>query len=392
MNNKGLPALCLLVVAGILVAALWPFTPHPRNEVTWAPDGHGLRFGDYGSIFSSSAAVRPPSPDGNCSLEIWLTPGLTDDFNVILAYALPDNPQQFMVGQNGDSFYAVRIPDRSSKGPYIEVKRVFHQGTPVLLTLTAGKQGTKVFLNGKLAKTRPDFGLTADALAGRIVVANSPVGNNSWSGLLQGIAVYGVELSEEDVARHYAAWSAEDRSAGDHSNLVALGSDVLYLFREGSGTTIHNLGASQQPDLYIPAHYMILNPGFLRPFWRNAYGDPTAIKDIVNNIVAFIPLGFLLAAWLSRSQRAGRSFWLALFLGSLLSLTVEVLQYFIPMRISDMMDWLLNTAGTMIGAWLYVLEARYHWLGRLPLAGRIWKVLYPANSPATSSVESKLTA
>ena len=58
-----------------------------------------------------------------------------------------------MVGQNGDSFYAVRIRDGSSKGPYIEVKRVFHQGTPVLLTLTAGKQGTKVYMNGKLAKT-----------------------------------------------------------------------------------------------------------------------------------------------------------------------------------------------------------------------------------------------
>ncbi len=387
MNNKGLAALCLLVVAGILVAALWPFNPHPRNEVTWAPDGHGLRFGDYGSIFSSSDAARPPSPDGNCSLEIWLTPGLTDDFNVILAYALTDNPQQFMVGQNGDSFYTVRIRNGASKGPYIEVQRAFQQGTPVLLTLTAGKQGTKVYLNGKLAKTRLDFGLTADALTGRMVVANSPVGNNSWSGLLQGIAVYGVELSEQDVARHYDVWSA-----GDRSTLMALGSDGLYLFREGSGTTIHNLGASKQPDLYIPAHYLILKPDFLRPFWRNAYGDPTAIKDVVNNIVAFIPLGFLLAAWLSRFQSVGRSFWLALFLGSLLSLTVEVLQYFIPMRISDMMDWLLNTGGTMIGAWLYVLEARYHWLGRLPLAGRIWKVLYPPNSTATSSVESKVPA
>ena len=189
------------------------------------------------------------------------------------------------------------------------------------------------------------------------------------------------------MARHYDAWSA-----GDRSNLVAQGSDVLYLFREGSGTAIHNLGASKQPDLYIPAHYLILNRGFLRPFWKDYYGDAVAIKDVVNNIVAFIPLGFLLAAWLSGFQSVGRSFWLALFIGSLLSLTIEVLQYFIPMRISDTMDWLLNTGGTMIGAWLYVLEARYHWLGRLPLAGRIWKVLYPANSPATSSVESKLTA
>lgn len=127
LRRKAIPALCLLVIAGILVAALWPFNPHPRNEVSWTPNG--LWFGDYGSIRTLTDTVRPASLDGSCSLEIWLTPGETDDFNVILAYARPRNPLQFRIGQSGDAFYAIRIPNGSlTKGPYIDIPHVFREG------------------------------------------------------------------------------------------------------------------------------------------------------------------------------------------------------------------------------------------------------------------------
>ncbi|MFZ0477818.1 MAG: VanZ family protein [Terriglobales bacterium] len=379
MGNKAIPALCLLVVAGILVAALWPFNPHPRNEVTWTPKG--LWFGDYGSIRTLSDTARPASRDGSCSLEIWLTPGVTDDFNVILAYARRENPLQFRVGQSGDSFYAIRIPNGSlTKGPYINVPHVFSAGKPVLLTITASPRGTRVYVDGKLAKTRADYGLSADDLAGRMVVANSPVGNSTWSGLLQGIAIYGSELSAEDVARHYDVWIA-----GDRPSLVNLGSDALYLFPGGAGKVIHNLGASTQPDLYIPDSYTILFPAFLRPFWKDSYESFSAIKDISNNVVAFIPLGFLFAAWFSRFLPRQRSVLYSILLGSLLSLTVEILQYFIPMRISDSMDWITNTTGTIIGTRLFVLQARHDWLGRLPVVGRIWSALDHSNSHLSDS-------
>ena len=379
LRSKAIPALCLLLVAGILAAALWPFNPHPRNEVTWTPKG--LSFGDYGSIRTLTDTVRPASPDGRCSLEIWLTPGMADDFNVILAYARPENPLQFRVGQSGDSFYAIRIPNGSlTKGPYLQIPHVFREGKPVLLTITAGAHETRVYVDGKLANTRADYGLSADDLVGRMVVANSPVGNNSWSGLLQGIAVYGSELPAEDVARHYDAWVA-----GDRVSLTKMGGDALYLFPGGAGKYVHNLGSSSQPDLYIPDSYTILYPAFLRPFWKDSYEGSSAIEDISNNVIAFIPLGFLLAAWFSGSIPRQRAFWYSILFGCLLSLTIEILQYFIPMRISDSMDWLANTTGTILGAWFFVLQARYDWLGRLPVAGRIWKALASSDSQSTAS-------
>lgn len=390
MKNKALAVLCLLVMVGLLGAGLWPFNPYPRNEVSWAPDGQGLRFGDYGTILSSRVVAQPISPYGPCTVEIWLTPGLTDDSNVILAFSVRDNPLQFRIGQDGSALYVAREVFRNGsvvESPYTHIDRVFQKDKPVLLTLTAGVRGTEVYLNGSLARTRRDFGLSAGDLTGNIVVANSPVGNNSWSGLLQGIAFYGSELSAMEVSRHYHDWSI-----GDRTILTNMGSDTLYLFREGTGKVVHNLGPMKQTDLYIPDHYLVLYPYFLRPFWKGYYLSLASLKDISNNIVAFAPLGFLLNALLFRSQSGRRSFWTTVLLGALLSLTIEVLQYFLPMRDSDSMDLLMNTLGTAIGAWLYILEADRHWLPRVPIVGGIWNAVAPADSHAGPSARTELVA
>ena len=369
MKILSIGTLAALVIAGILVAALWPFNPFPKNDVSWAQAG--LRFGDYGTLFSSGDAVPPRSADGDCSLEIWLTPALTDDSNVILAYAPRDNPGQFRVGQTGNALYVGREVRRSGSvvaRPYILIPRVFHQDTPILVTVAGGKHGTLVYINGKLAVSRDGFGLTASDFAGPMVVANSPVGNNSWAGLLQGIAVYGAQLPSQDVAGHYQLWSA-----GDTASLMRAEADVLYLFREGSGRNAHNSGRSQQPDLWIPDHYRILYPTFLHPFWKDFHMNRSKLQDMSNNVIAFIPLGFLTCCWFARKGQNPRAFWWAILFGTLLSLSLECIQYFLPMRDSDSMDWLTNTSGTIIGACLGALELRYNWLGKIPVIGSIWR-------------------
>src|SRR5438874_11012368 len=91
-------ALCVLTI--ILIAGLWPFTAHPSNQVTWLPGSSGLQFGDYANIVSSGRFT--PSglqQDGPCSLEICLTPGLTNDTNTLLAFYTPENLFQFRIRQ-----------------------------------------------------------------------------------------------------------------------------------------------------------------------------------------------------------------------------------------------------------------------------------------------------
>ena len=83
--------------------------------------------------------------------------------------------------------------------------------------------------------------------------------------------------------------------------------------------------------------------------------------DLISNLLGYMPLGALLFGALVRSGwNIGRAFALALALGAGLSLTMELLQNFLPQRVSSNVDLALNVAGTGCGA---LLGALVHTLG-----------------------------
>jgi len=191
LSRRLLLGLCLSLLAGILWFGLWPFTPRPHNDVSWIANQNGLLFGDYGTILSSAPLHVEGPPDGPCSVEIWLQPGLSDDYNTMLAFQTAKTPLQFRIQQTGDALmlsrHVVGLAQQASK--IIYMAGVFRQDTPVLITVTAGAKATSVYLNGVLTRSSMDFGLTRHDLNGGIVVGNSPVGNDSWSGVLRGIGI-----------------------------------------------------------------------------------------------------------------------------------------------------------------------------------------------------------
>jgi VanZ family protein len=71
--------------------------------------------------------------------------------------------------------------------------------------------------------------------------------------------------------------------------------------------------------------------------------------NLYNNILLFVPLGFL---YRMITGRRG-----ALLMGLGLSLSIEILQLFIPARTTSVVDVLANTLGAGLGAWLYDLIA-----------------------------------
>ncbi|MDO4769003.1 MAG: VanZ family protein [Brachymonas sp.] len=82
--------------------------------------------------------------------------------------------------------------------------------------------------------------------------------------------------------------------------------------------------------------------------------------DFIANLLGYVPLGFLIALAALRSAGQWRRrlsvVWSAL-LCALLSFSVEVLQNWLPQRVPSNVDWLLNSAGGLLGAvlaWLVV--------------------------------------
>ena len=72
--------------------------------------------------------------------------------------------------------------------------------------------------------------------------------------------------------------------------------------------------------------------------------------DLVSNLLGYMPLGLLCFVALLRSGRpVGRSAWIAVGLGTLLSFAMEFLQNYLPQRVSSNVDLGLNAAGTALG-------------------------------------------
>jgi hypothetical protein len=352
ISRRILTAACLSTLCCILAAGLWPLHA-PKNAVSWLSDRDGLLFGDYGSILSSSEFKTTGLEEGPCSLEIWLEPAATFDSNDIVAFSTPQNPMQFAVAQSSDDLFVLRAfpgaQHHLRKTAHIGVGHAFRKGNKLLITVTSGgPKGTAVYLNGALVKTSHQFTFSGKDFGGVLVIANSPVQNNTWGGQLWGLGIFDRELTPAQVLQDYGAWT-KNRGV----ELVGReGTRALYLFNEHAGRVVRNQVASE-PDLFIPENYFVLHQKFLEPFWAEFEPNWTFGRNVILNIVAFIPLGFFFCAYLSLGGRLNRAVLPTIILGGAVSLTIEVLQAFLPTRDSGTADLITNTLGTAVGAMLY---------------------------------------
>lgn len=86
--------------------------------------------------------------------------------------------------------------------------------------------------------------------------------------------------------------------------------------------------------------------------------------DIVTNILAYLPVGFFVAAILRSYMRLRRAVLWAMLFGLIFSLAMEVLQMFLPSRISSNLDILTNAIGTVLGAMLFRFAEIWRWPGQ----------------------------
>jgi hypothetical protein len=340
---------------GMLGVALWPFNPFPRNRVSWLGNQDGLRFDDPGIVFSAgdfrwhlpapSAAGVPQ--DIGCTLEIWLGPTVRPRHEgIILAFYQPQAPLRIRLFR-WRSLMVLSRDDDKSRHQEIDFGGAFRSQTSVLITITSGRDGSSAFVDGLLAGTAPTLRLSILDLAGQLVLGSSPVEEDPWTGEVRGLALYGRELSSIETARHPSAWA----QGMDPAVAAREGALALYTFQERSGDLVHDrLGRS--PDLYIPRSFQLPHKPLLR-VWRSDFRWRGNRKTIVLNVIGFMPFGFFFCAYLSADPRCRRAALLTISLGALFSLVIELLQFYVPARFSNVSDILTNSFGTFLGVVLY---------------------------------------
>jgi len=217
----------------------------------------------------------------------------------------------------------------------------------VLLTISSGPRGTSIYVDGRFANSDPHFRIWRGDLYRQIVLGNSPSNPHGWQGEIRGLAVYDDQVSPADAAAHYAEWSGPSTvaRADDVSHLLA-----RYDFRgHDSGTLIHREVGSA-PPLTIPVHFFIPRKPMLDSVANELEWTARYRQDIFENIIGFVPLGFVLCGFFALSRPRGQAILISTLCGSFLSFSIEFLQYYIPERGSGWTDVVTNTTGTLLGA------------------------------------------
>jgi hypothetical protein len=339
------PALvCTAVLLVTLSLGLYPFHA-PKNEVAWLENRNALRFGSHGSLVSlgNLRAADPATQDG-VTVEIWLQPRRVWDKGTFLAFSVPDNLFQLTLRQSQTALELC-----TARKVDFHVEDVFPRKGPVFVTISSGPNGTVLYTNGRPFETMPHLHLPAAAFSGRLIVGDSPGQTDAWAGQLYALAVYRRELTPSEILQNYTAWT---RSG--HPDIPVEHAIALYVFDEHSGRIVHNKAPSGV-DLEIRETYGIVNQIFLEPVWSEFSMSESYWSSVLKNVVGFIPFGYCFFGYLSARSTYKRPRLTTVILGAIVSLTIEILQAYIPTRDSGTTDIFTNTFGTWIGVALYDL-------------------------------------
>lgn len=349
-KKRRLGILCSITVAAILAATLWPFNPLPPNQVRWLTEANGISFDGAGLVISDElfqAGENPTQP--SCTLELLLRPAAVKSLYTILSFYTPNHPGQFLVRQWTDGLLVSHdvADDRNKikiKRRKIDVDHVFEVGKILLLTMVSGPNGTVVYKNGRQAQFFRTFTILQSELSGQIVMGTSPVEYQPWLGEVRGLAIYSSGLTPAQVFDHYKAWTEGPGVNPAEPYIVA-----LYRFTERAGNKLHNV-ARAGPDLEIPKNFTVPRKALLSSPVKEFQASWGYVKDILLNVGGFVPLGFVVCAYLALGRSRGKAIFFTIFAAGMLSIAIEVLQAYIPRRVSGTTDIITNTLGATLGA------------------------------------------
>jgi len=341
---------CCVIVAGILIAGLWPLQFHPANMVS-QEEHDGLVFGDRGIAYAPNVDWRY-SQNSGFSIEAWVNSAgpITSHVGDVICITQNNSCSDFLIGQwRSELIFGARYFDSSGNVSHQEfgVNDGLTTNQWRHIVITSGMLGTRIIVDGVL---RQEYSrrLLIENSNGIIVLGNDAVGEEPWKGSIRAIAIYGRAMDDQEVSQRDDVW----KNLGTPP--APIQSATWFEFT-GQQPPSLSFDRPRQGAVYLPTKFIPPRRAVLR--W-DARLDRGGIADMVLNFLGFIPFGFI--ASLTRKQRAGTkaaATW-SVILGVALSATIEVTQAFIPGRSSSSTDLLFNSAGTLAGALLFIAYAR----------------------------------
>jgi VanZ like family len=356
--------LSLAIVVGYFIVGLWPFDFRPPNRVSWLAGRPGLHFQTSGVAYDPTL-LPPSNDDASPSANFTVEAGVEADheygndvFHILTIHNCRLDTD-FIICQwlRGLILRVPALKPPPQPNSEAGMDDVLRENSPRFITVRGDASGTDFFLDGILAKHFSEFVVKPGMLDGQLILGNDDTGKHSWSGSLFGLALYNRALDAGEIARHHALWTqGRARELTNAPNLTA-----LYLFNEGDGRQAKDSSGNRHqvviPEIFRAVHRQIL----IAP-WKDLAYDGPDYSDIAVNILGFVPFGFcfLLYRRSARPNQVGKKILFVVIAGAAVSLTIEIIQAWLPNRDSSMTDLLTNTFGTLLGAVL-ALPIRSKW-------------------------------
>jgi hypothetical protein len=287
----------------------------------------------------------------NFTVELWIETRhepANNVFNILIIHN-PRLPLDFVLGQWKQDFLLRATMQRPQPADDIReagMDNVLPEQQARFITVRGDGAGTDFYLDGAVAGQFPGFVLNAKALNGQLILGNGASGKHSWTGRLFGLALYDRALDAAEIARHRALWTqGRARQLVNAPSLTA-----LYLFDEGRGRQAKDSSGNRHRVIF-PAVFRPIHRDFLLPPWKDISYNRPDYSDIAINVLGFVPFGFcfFLYRHALRPRRLLTNALVVVLAGVAVSLTIEIIQGWLPNRTSSMNDLLTNTAGILFG-------------------------------------------
>lgn len=330
----------------LAIAGLQPFDFFPKNEVSWLA-GNGLRFGDYGQAYGTAPLEIEGAEQFTVELIASSFEGVRRSIDSLVSIESQTGTQFAIEIWTGDLVVAGWFRDRTSRTTVFTrlfCGGVFRSRNARVIVLTSGSQGFTVYVDGEAQRVFPNLILASRTFDGTLLLGQSAEGHQNWRGTIQGLLISERWLDAKAAHHDYEAWQKYDSA-----RLVGRSQkECLFTFSERIRTAVQHEG-NLCTDLTIPENFHPLRRRVLK---LPTHEEITNISDIGLNLLGFLPLGCLFV-WYLR-LRGGfsiiRVVFITIMIGALSSLSIELLQVYLPSRDSSLLDLIINTLGTALGA------------------------------------------
>ncbi len=351
------------ILFGMLFFGLRPKNFTFTNGVNWVSERPGLRFSKYGIAYTDpfvESIKEGISELKGFSIIIAFKPESFHEngFNFILSIHNGKNSDQLLVGQWRSYIIIMNGDDYPNKRKTHRIAANIFSPTPkkIILTISTSKEGTKVYVGSQLVKTNSNLILKIPkGDKTRLILGNSVYGKHSWNGEIYGLAFYDYPLNAHETVFQTKRWHKDQNLSLTEKGKPA----VLYLFDEKRGKRAFDHGEGKL-HLEIPPRMHALEKIILSPPRIRSELNRNFFIDIIVNFLGFIPLGFALSITLFKFNVTSEKRVVLMTVSScfILSLTIEIVQAWMPSRSSSMADLAFNTSGALIGVLIYLLIVR----------------------------------